>query len=334
MKHRRRLLSLAFICTTVFALAWWLLHDPGPWYHGKSLRYWTSQLGEWDLQERAAAREALQAIGQPAVPPLLKTLEKHESPFKLKVLSYAPRFPFLNRLFSKSLDGQRAEAAAALGEIGPPASNAIPALIAAGKVNDTVQPHAMAALMKIRGEPVDSLINTLQPDIANEHAFSRTEAWRKTVSIIGKFGPDAHALVPELCRTLAGAQEPIIASASAQALGRIHAQPEVAVPALILALTQRGDCTFNTLWSLGEFGSDARTAAPEIRKHLGAIPPQFRFIALRSLCRILPPDQLKPDEIKELVPMLEPRLKDPDPHVRSDAANLLVKINPAPTHSH
>ena len=72
------------------------------------------------------------------------------------------------------------------------------------------------------------------------------------------------------------------------ALGRIHSQPTVAVPALIANLALRDRNTHVTLQALAEFGTEAKSAVP----------------AIVSL------------------------LNDPNIHVRSSANNALKRIDP------
>ncbi len=130
-------------------------HEPR--YHGRPLKYWVIKLKQGSRKEQAEAREALQAMGKAAVPYLVHTVEKTDSPLKLKILTtYGGRFPYLYWVLRRTSDQERAYAASALGEIGPSASNAIPALVQLNKTN--VYRHAAptaACLMKIRGEPMD-----------------------------------------------------------------------------------------------------------------------------------------------------------------------------------
>lgn len=265
MKNHRRLISLSVICILLIGCAWWILHEPDPWYGGKSVRYWTSQAGHWDLEEQAAAREALRAMGQSAVPYLIKTLEQQESSITRKLRSYAPCYPFLNVLLPDPDNQQRAQAARALGEIGPPASNAIPALKVASKVKNNAQPHAIAALMKIRGESAESHIQSLGLDSINGRSNHDVEAWANVV----------------------------------------------------------------VTTALGDFGPEAKTAIPELRRHVNDTDKVYRYFALICICHILPLNEVKPEEIKALVPLLNTKLKDPDPRIRTDAANILKKINAA-----
>ena len=88
----------------------------GPPYHGQPLRQWIIKLKQGNIHEQAEAQEALRALGRKAVPYLVHELEREDS----------------------GLQGQ-AYAASALGEIGPQASDAIPALLRMTNTNLTLQ---------------------------------------------------------------------------------------------------------------------------------------------------------------------------------------------------
>jgi hypothetical protein len=49
------------------------------------------------------------------------------------------------------------------------------------------------------------------------------------------------------------------------ALGNIHSQPGIAVPALVGILSQRNGSMHLTVQALGKFGSDAKEAIPALR---------------------------------------------------------------------
>jgi hypothetical protein len=308
---------------------WLIFREPR--YHGRSLAYWTSQAGQWDPEEAAATREALQALGSSAVPYLIKRLEQPEPALRKGMQACARRFPVIGRWFYPPWYEQQELAAIALGEIGPPASNAIPALKRAIKRDNEIKPRAVAALMKIQGQPVDSLIQALEKSIASQSVPSpqMEEAWRHDAFTIGEFGTNAQAAVPLLCQVLAGTQNPIIASSFAQALGRIQSRPDLSVPALITALETRRECIHNSLWSLGEFGAGAKAAVPAIRRFVNAPEPAFRSLALEDLCRILPFDEVRPEEIDALIPLLKEKMKSPDPRIRVHAENMMKRIQAA-----
>jgi HEAT repeat protein len=268
----------------------------GPSYHGQSLGHWTCQLKQGNLQGQAEAREALRTLATNAVPTLVGWL----------------------RTAPPQWSGY---AATALGELGPSASNAIPALesIASGPPSPPRNAAVAAALMKIKGEPIDGLIRALDnPD----------SGLVGTAQILAEFGTNASPAIPALCRALDSDK----GWAAAYAIGFIHSQPEIAVPALIAAINQedaKGERNknsmnnLNRIWALGEFESEASLAIPILRQHLNDSEPMIRQSALGSLRRILPPRQLK-----TLVPVLVQNARDSDPNLSVVARSLLLEIDP------
>jgi hypothetical protein len=104
----------------------------GPIYHRLPAGHWAIRLKQGSRDEQSEARANLQAMGKDAVSFFIQSLQKQDLP-----------------------DQWRAYAASALGKIGSPASNAIPALLQMTNGNFTAA--SRAALRKIRGEPIDGL---------------------------------------------------------------------------------------------------------------------------------------------------------------------------------
>ena len=274
----------------------------GPTYQGRTLGQWVTQMKQGNLKEQAAAREALHALGPKAVPYLVASLNNED---------LWPQW--------------RGYAASALGEIGPPASDAIPSLLRmsalTGMSNNTERCPATAALMRIRGEPIDGLIQALDgPSSEQRGAAEQT---------LAEFGTNAASAIPALCRLLGsenGGGPPNEPSMAAYAIGYIHSEPEIAVPALMDALKRSGSVSIgneNIVWALGEYEADASAAVPVLRQHLQDADPMARQAVLMSLRKILPPD-----EAETLVPALLQAMKDPEPNLSGVAQNLLREIDP------
>jgi len=260
----------------------------GPRYHGQALGSWIFKLKQGNLQEQAEAREALQAVGKVAVPFLIESFERTNFPPQC-----------------------RGYAASALGEIGPPASAAIPALLG------LTCPASTAALMKIKGEPITGLVRALDEPVSDQ--------WVTTAQTLAEFGTKASPAIPGLCRALHSEK----GWAAAYAIGFIHSQPEIAIPALLDAVKLGSPQTVvNAIWALGAFETDASSAIPILRKFL-EVPnpstiPMSRQAALLSLHKILPPG-----EFDTLVPALIQNVNDPDQSVRMVARRMLKEIDPA-----
>jgi beta-lactamase regulating signal transducer with metallopeptidase domain/HEAT repeat protein len=267
----------------------------GPIYHGHPAGYWILRREQGSRDEQAEARAVLRSMGKAAVPFFIQSLHETNLP-----------------------DLWHAYAASALGEIGPAASEAIPVLLQ--MTNQFWASAPRAALMKIRGEPIDGLIQALNDPISDQ--------WVETVKTLAEFGPDASEAIPALCRGLDSKKS----WAASYAIGYIHSHPEIAVPALIdtiqrdhsdAAVGGMEAATGNAIWALGKFEADARPAIPAIRPHLQDQDWSHRQACLLSLRKILPPDQ-----VKTLVPDLLKNVNDPEPNLRIAARGLLQEIAP------
>jgi HEAT repeat protein len=302
----------------LFAL---VLSTREPHYHGQPLSYWTIKLKQGNRKEQAEARDALRTMGKSAVPYLINAMQKLDPPLKLKIMrDYGARFPFLYRWLRLTSDQDRSYAASALGEIGPSASNAIPSLLKVTFKVSMWQVSPSAALMKIRGEPIDGLIQAL------DNTNTSQAQWVLAAQTLAEFGTNARPAIPALCRALASTN----GWAAAYAIGFVHSNPEIAVPALMNAISafnsgramNPGDG--NIIWALGQFEGDARPAIPILRQYLIDPNPMIRQSVLSSLQKILPPE-----ELKSLVPDLLQNANDPEPNLSIPSRMLLKQIDPA-----
>ncbi len=77
------------------------------------------------------------------------------------------------------------------------------------------------------------------------------------------------------------------------ALGQIHRKPEVVIPALLEKLNSHPDAFAETviLESIGDFGLDAKTAAPDLRKLVDGSDPTLQ----RRIRHVLQQIEPKPD---------------------------------------
>ncbi len=174
-----------------------LLFFSEPRYHGKSLSVWIKGIGDgWANGHREypvspEQREALRAMGEPAVTRLIAILQTHDSRFKMSLIVFAERHPVLYKHFivSGMVEPEivyRPRAALALGAIGPAAREAVPAL--SDMTNDSnmsIAAPALAALMKIRGESVTNLFPALED--------AGAMGWDRTAATVLFMGPDEMA---------------------------------------------------------------------------------------------------------------------------------------------
>ncbi len=175
---------------------------------------------------RYEANDAIRQIGTNAVPFLLQMLQQRDSKFKLTIIRLLQKQHFINIPLapidrnSKAYDGfvflgsgasnavprlieifDRDHSAfcqqavpAILGNIGPPAAQAVPTLLRGiTHTNETVRANAIFALRKIEAEPklvVPALIKCLN----DPAALVRAQA----ACSLGAFGEDAQSAVPAL----------------------------------------------------------------------------------------------------------------------------------------
>ena len=181
----------------------WRLREPV--CQGKTVSAWIEELGD----NSSAAAKALREIGPGTVAPLIQALERKPAGW-LKayaiVVIHSPRFlkPTLANRYSdiarreSRLPRVRAAAAQVLGDFGPEAGRATPALVKAlGDTNATLRLHAAFALGKIGATPELAV-----PALAGLLGDRNEEVRMYAAIALKKFGTQAAAAVPALIATL------------------------------------------------------------------------------------------------------------------------------------
>ncbi len=282
-------------------------------YRGQGLDYWVIQLKQGDQRNKAAAREALHFFGARAVPPLVGMLERQDPVWKVNLVA---RFPMLYGLGLVHMTSRqdRAYAAAALGELGPQATHAIPVLESLGPtLGVSYQPMIDAALMKIKGQSLTRLIQGL--------ADFEVKDWDYRVRTVAEFGAEARSALPMLCKAL---NEPKAHHwTAAYAIGFIHSESSLCAcqPSLRMCGLGRVTTRVNSIWALGEFEAEARAAMPILWQKVKDPDAMVRQTALGSLKRILPPEQRA-----SLLPALKANVNDPDPNLSGGARYMLREL--------
>src|SRR5262245_30148545 len=216
-----------------------------------------------------------------------------------------PTLPGLLKQLDHKDPEVRAQAMMELGELGPKAAPAVKRLVAAlAEKNDDVRLNAALALGKIGKAAVAPLVPLLKSsdeevrfyavwalgsvgpeaaaaakDIIRVLADKSDAVRRKAAYALGRIGGDNETVIDELAATLHDRDEDVRAAA-AEALVKHGAK---AVPALVMVL---GSCKPGTaqlvVQSLGEIGSDAKGAVPDLRQLLlvkGQPPDQAAWVA-------------------------------------------------------
>lgn len=195
--------------------------------------------------------------------------------------------PALTEALRSDQEGVAGRAARLLRQIGEPAKDAVPALIARlnkkkGQSRDEAE--VIEALMRIaphRNEAVPALCGILREPPSNP---SRIHA----VVALGKMGPDGKEAVADLIKLLgeaSGKSGPIRFHA-ATALGQMGAEAKAAVPALVKLLEDKkaGPGRRTVIVALGRMGPAAKEAVAALKEVRGE--PTLREAAEKALVKI------------------------------------------------
>ena len=266
--------------------------------------------------ERIEADEAVHHIGTDAIPMLLDMLRAQDSDLTLKLVGLAQKQHWIPVRYVNA--HRRNECATeAFRALGAGASNAVPKLMAIYAAN------------------------------------SSAESQRLILVSLGNIGPPAWTAIPFLLRVAATNTKE--RDWCLWALGEIHSEPEVVVPALTNLLHDpRRSARILTAQGLGYFGADAMSATSDILELLKDQDWQVRDSALIAICHIYgmpewnPPKtwppmiEYQPSELVRVinglgtlgtnaasaVPALLKFLTDSDKSVRASATNALKAIDP------
>src|SRR5262245_4226502 len=93
-RKRTKIVIATLVLICIVGLAWLLRPAPEPSYNGKSFSLWLEEYGqlirnsktptETPTEEQAQAMEALGKMGPKAVPIIIRTMEKYDTPMKNK----------------------------------------------------------------------------------------------------------------------------------------------------------------------------------------------------------------------------------------------------------
>ncbi len=269
---KTRWLVLALVLLFVVALAAYLF-DPDsrlkgllggdPWYHGRPATAWHDDLATDDENTRSLTAEQLK---DPEAIPVLVHLLKSDGPAE-------PRW----------------RAADVLGQIGPPARAAGPALV--GALNDpdpTVRTVALQAIGKLAPDvpgAVPALVE-LFPDVEAIRTVARFKAagagavprltellkhpdaavrWNAGRTL-GKIGEPAKSAIPGLVAQLASDPVPLVREHAAEALGDIGPAAASAIPELAKALADpEWKVRRDAVRALGQMGPAAKGVLAKVQ---------------------------------------------------------------------
>jgi len=266
---------------------------------------------------RAPAREALAAIGAPAVEPLLKVLADPERSEDAEQALGRIGKEAIAGLTTALKDGNslvRKGAAGALARAGKAAAPAVPALASLLKDPEgEVVAAAIAALGKVGPDAaaaVPALVEALKTGSA-QHRVAIADT-------LGMIGPAASAAIPALVERLADTKEAAATRAAiATALGKLG--PDSVAPLVTMLKSENEEVRWNVALALANLGE---AAVPGLVAALADTNAMVRRYAAFALAKIGP-------KAKDAVPALVEAIKDKEPTVRRNAADALGRIGPA-----
>ena len=310
--RKRAIISLTvFLFALAALIGWRVTRLKEPVYQGRRESAW---LRDYGLQsDTSALDEALQAMGTNAVPLLLDYLRTENSSFRLVLarfgLSFTPAelqhqwaqkgfealaetasnaVPALIEIYTRNKSHSARQAAAnALVEIGPASRPAVPVLIASATNSDpAVRAFALYTLGRLHLEP-QLVVGTLTNSFRDSDREVRVQA-AFGLSVFAFMGGDARSAIPTLLEALERDPYVIVRCGAAEALGHIHAQPDVVVAALARCL---GGSDANVrgiaATALGEYGTNASPALILINSLLNDADSNTRKAATNALRRIV-----------------------------------------------
>ncbi len=225
---------VAILSLGIVVFLWKATYRPEPVYNVKTLTQWAEQFGSnnWSggFDSAKEAKTAIQKIGTNSVPFLIDLIRSTESPMRIKLRQVMPRSWHTRLHLQEQTQQMRRTGAHGLAALGPDAAAvALPDLI----------------------------------DIASHHP--NEDARYVAVFAIRVLGEGAEPAIPFLIQCLTNSVN-IIRDDAALALGSMHLQPDVCVPALtayLNSVTAKGDWELgDAIEALSQFGTNAKPALP------------------------------------------------------------------------
>ncbi len=294
---------------------------------------------EKETAERGA--RLLGIVGEPAVGPLLKTLNDPVPAirlrgavglFHLRNIPQKALTPLVERLQDGD-EGVQAAAAAVLGKMGRQAAPAVPGLIKALEAKSLMAAHALGRI----GPAAKDAVPALRAALADAKTSRTVKEFKSSdvgkvetreislaetaADALGGIGADAADAVPDLKKALRDGR-PAVRLQSARALGKIGADAADAVSdlaALLGDVKQPKPVPEEAAAALSKIGE---AAGPALLTALDDRNKNVRLLAIMALSRVRP----LPDKV---VGSLAQRLEDDESEVRGWAARALGEIGAA-----
>lgn len=298
------------------------LRTSEPNYQGKSLSRWIRGLEYENVSPTDEQRAALRAMGEPAVAGLIAILQRRDSAIKRKFVAYAQQhaeihYRFIHRRHVIPESVYHAQAATALGEIGPAAQAAIPALTVASTDGYLpVAARAKAALIRIRQESITPLLVLLE----DTHSTN----WSQAAWTVKNLGTNAETAVPLLVSALQSTNVGV-RQIALLALGGIASRPDIAVPALIDCLQDpNAGIRRSALDALCEFNQAKPQVVPLLLPSMHDTDNNVWLGAAFGLEKLLDKDEKR----TLYIPALVESLKNSNRTIRANAEMFLKRNDP------
>lgn len=193
------LLAIVGGATALCGVVWLLsitLGSSEPLYRGKPTGYWAAELTNHDAAIRSRAGGIVSDLILPSLTNQMFS-DTNDSRLRLALIDQLNALPGLHIMYVYA-DGRRIQAVNALGELGPHAKAATPALLEALKRRDEVLcGPAAEALVKVQADP-GTVIPLLIDCMTRADGRGRADV----VEVLGEYGPPAKAAVPGLVKLL------------------------------------------------------------------------------------------------------------------------------------
>ena len=295
---------------------------------------------------------ALGKIGAPAVQPLISLLKDPEQWFIPETYD-EPHYVCQSDKPPEAKVFARGMAVTALGYVGRAAEPAIPALIEELRLGRDEYPDEYVKTLGLLGpaakdaEPLLSELlreqtGDLKIDIAValfkinpqnkltipalvsyiKHPFPQNPhtGSRAIYELMNELGPAAREATPAIIPALKSDDE-FTASCAAEALSKIDAPPDLALPALLDAMrtSPHADTRLFAAQSVGRFGEKAKPVVPEMVKLLPQQEPKVQIMIAKVILMLAPPN---PPALNTLVFLL----KSEDAEIRENAVSALREL--------
>jgi hypothetical protein len=208
---KRIALGVCIGCVLLASVVWLLTlilgNTPRYVFEGKTIRAWQAQLNS---QNTGTSNNALVLVNGRVIPQLIDAMfhDTNDSRLRIMLVDALNQLPGVQIYFIDA-GGRRMDAAQMIGELGPGATAAIPALIQAVKGNDVaVRGAAIEALGQIHGEP-DLVIPLLTAYLDDENVND------EAATALGNYGSLAKAAVPKIIPMLHAPDKDARAAAAA-----------------------------------------------------------------------------------------------------------------------